>query len=38
MLSTFPIFKISKPTTSENYTSDQSGFLALGPYTKNGGT
>jgi len=34
MLVDFPIFKIAKPTTSITFTSDQSGFIGFGPYTK----
>jgi len=34
----FPIFKITKPTTSKSYTADQSGFIGFGPYTANKGT
>lgn len=35
MLVDFPIFKIAKPTTSQTYRSEQSGFIGFGPYTKN---
>lgn len=34
MLVDFPIFKISKPTTASKFTSNQSGFIGFGPYTK----